>query len=240
VDLKDITKFLDSAGPEKALTEYQSKLVLAKYGIPIVREKIATSRKEGLAIAQEIGFPVVLKVMSPDIAHKTEANVVKLGISSQEVFRTAYDEVLENAKRYRPDARLEGVLVQEMVGGGTEVIVGISEDPQFGPTVMFGLGGIFVEVYKDVSMRVAPLTRTDAEEMIQEVKGSVLLQGYRGKEKGDVEGTMDVIMKVSQMAMDLRDEIIELDINPLIVLEEGRGVKAVDALIVRKNVKNKR
>jgi acetyltransferase len=127
-----------------------------------------------------------------------------------------------------------------MVQCGTEVIVGISEDPQFGPTVMFGLGGIFVEVYKDVSMRVAPLTRTDAEEMIQEVKGSVLLQGYRGKEKGDVQAVIDVILKTSQLAMDLRNEIIELDINPLIVLEEGRGVKAVDVLIVKKNGKNKR
>jgi acetyltransferase len=240
VDLKDIRKFLDSAGPEKALTEYQSKWVLAQYGIPIVREKIATSTEEGLAIAQEIGFPVVLKVLSPDIAHKTEANVVKLGISSQEVFRKAYAEVLKNAKRYSTKARIEGVLVQEMVQGGTEVIVGISDDPQFGPTVMFGLGGIFVEVYKDVSMRVAPLTRPDAEEMIQEVKGSVLLQGYRGKEKGDVQAVIDVILKISQLAMDLRGEIIELDINPLTVLEEGRGVKAVDALIVRKNVKNKR
>jgi acetyltransferase len=127
-----------------------------------------------------------------------------------------------------------------MVQGGTEVIVGISEDPQFGPTVIFGLGGIFVEVYKDVSMRVAPLTRPDAEEMIQEVKGSVLLQGYRGREKGDVQAVIDVILKISQLAMDLRGEIIELDINPLVVLEEGRGVKAVDALIVRKNIKNKR
>jgi acetyltransferase len=240
VDLGGIRKYLDSIDPGQPLNEFQSKRVLAQYGIPVVNEKIATSLEEGLAIAQEIGFPVVLKVLSPDIAHKTEANVVKLGIPSQESFRKAYAEVVENAKRYGSDARIEGVLVQEMVQGGTEVIVGMSHDPQFGPTVMFGLGGIFVEVYKDVSMRVAPLTRTDAEEMIQEVKGSVLLKGYRGREKGDLEGVIDVIMKISQLAMDLRDEIIELDINPVIVLEQARGVKAVDALIVRKNAKNKR
>jgi acetyltransferase len=124
-----------------------------------------------------------------------------------------------------------------MVPAGTEVIVGMSRDPQFGPTVMFGLGGIFVEVYKDVSLRVIPLTRSDAEEMIDEVKGSLLLRGYRGRQKGDVEGIIDVILKVSQLAIDLRDEVMELDINPLIVLGEGSGVKAVDALIVKKDGK---
>jgi acetyltransferase len=144
---------------------------------------------------------------------------------------------LENAKRYKPDARIDGVLVQEMVQGGTEVIVGVSRDPQFGPTVMFGLGGIFVEVYQDVSLRVAPLTSTDAEEMIDEVKGSVLLRGYRGKERSDVEGLIDAILKVSRLAMDLREEVMELDINPLIILGEGSGVKAVDALIVKKDGK---
>ena len=234
-DLGTIRKVLDS--PETLLNEYQSKVILAQYGILIVKEKIATSLAKGLAIAQEIGFPVALKVLSPDILHKTEANVVKLGIASQEGFRKGYREILENAKRYKSDARIDGVLIQEMVQGGTEVIVGMSQDPQFGPTVMFGLGGIFVEVYQDVSLRVAPLARVDAEEMIDEVKGSVLLGGYRGREKGDVEGIIDVILKVSQLAMDLRGEVMELDINPLIVLEEGRGVKAVDALIVKKGVK---
>jgi acyl-CoA synthetase (NDP forming) len=237
VDLESIRKFLDLTGPAKALNEHQSKWVLSQYGIPIVKEKMATSMQEGLAIAREIGFPLVLKVLSPDILHKTEARVVKLGIVSEEDFKKAYREILENAGAYKSDARIDGVLIQEMVPAGTEVIVGMSRDPQFGPTVMFGLGGIFVEVYKDVSLRVIPLTRSDAEEMIDEVKGSLLLRGYRGRQKGDVEGIIDVILKVSQLAIDLRDEVMELDINPLIVLGEGSGVKAVDALIVKKDGK---
>jgi acetate---CoA ligase (ADP-forming) len=175
-----------------------------------------------------------LKVLSPDILHKTEAKVVKLGISSEGEFVGAYTEILQNAKRYRPDAKIEGILIQEMITGGTEVIVGMSQDLQFGPTVMFGLGGVFVEVYKDISLRVAPVKRIDAEEMINEIKGSVLLGGYRGGEKGDVEEIIDVILRVSQLAMDLKDRVEELDINPLIVLGEGKVVKAVDALIVKK------
>lgn len=240
VDLEGIRKFLDLTGPAKALNEHQSKWVLSQYGIPIVKEKMATSMQEGLAIAREIGFPVVLKVLSPDILHKTEANAVKLSIISEEDFKKAYREILENAGAYKSDARIDGVLIQEMVSAGTEVIVGMSRDPQFGPTVMFGLGGIFVEIYKDVSLRVIPLTRSDAEQMIDEVKGSLLLSGYRGRRKGDVEGIIDVILKVSQLAMDFKNEIMELDINPLIVLGEGKGVKAVDAVMVKKNVKNER
>jgi acyl-CoA synthetase (NDP forming) len=232
-DLARIKKFLDS--PQRTLDEYRSKLILAHYDIPIVREEVATSLEEALAIAREIGLPVVLKVLSPDILHKTEARVVRLDIISEEDVKKAYGEILENARAYKPDATIHGILVQEMVCGGTEVIVGMSHDPQFGPTVMFGLGGIFVEVYRDVSLRVVPLTRADAEEMIDEVKGSALLEGYRGRQKGDVEGIIDVILKVSRLAMDLGEEVRELDINPLIVLGEGRGVKAADALIVKKD-----
>ena len=230
-----VKKLLGS--PQTPLNEYQSKVILAHYGIPVVKEKIATSLEEGLTIAREIGFPVVLKVLSPDILHKTEAHVVKLDIFSEEDLEKGYAEILENAQRYKPDAAIDGVLIQQMVRGGTKVIVGMSQDPQFGPTMMFGLGGIFVELYKDVSLRVAPLGRTDAEEMINEVKGSVLLREYRGKERGDVEGLIDVILKVSRLAMDCKEEVMELDINPLIVLGEGKGVKAVDALIVKKDGK---
>jgi acetyltransferase len=232
IEMKGIKTVLDS--PQKALNEYQSKQILAQYGIPVVKERIATSVEEGLVMAKEIGFPIALKVLSPDILHKTEAKAIKLGISSEESFRKWYVEILQNAKRYNPDVKIDGVLIQEMVPYGIETIVGVSQDPQFGPTVMFGLGGIFVEVYRDVSLRVVPLRRTDAEEMIHEVKGSVLLEGYRGREKGDVEGIIDVILKVSHLAMDLKNEIMELDINPIVVLEKGKGVKAVDALMVKK------
>jgi acetyltransferase len=231
VDRKGIQAVFDLSG--KALDEYQSKWVLAQYGVPVVKEKVVRSVEEGLAAAKEIGFPIALKVLSPDILHKTEARVVKLGISSEGEFVSGYAEILQNAKRYRPDAKIEGLLIQEMIQGGTEIIVGMSQDLQFGPTVMFGLGGIFVEVYKDVSLRVAPINRIDAEEMMSEVKGSVLLGGYRGREKGDVEGVIQVLLRVSQLAMDLKEKIRELDINPLIVLGEGKGVRAVDAFIVK-------
>jgi acetate---CoA ligase (ADP-forming) len=232
IDRGRIASLIDSA--DRALDEYQSKWVLSEYGVPVVNERRVQSVEEGLTVAKEMGFPVVLKVLSPDLLHKTEARAVKLGISSEREFRDAYAEILENAGRYRPAAKIEGILVQEMVRGGTEVIVGVSQDLQFGPTVMFGLGGIFVEVYKDVSLRVAPIKRIDAEEMIREVKGSVLLEGHRGREKGDVEGVIDVLLRVSQLAIDLKEKVEELDINPLIVLGEGQGVKAVDALIVKR------
>ena len=147
VELKGIKTVLDS--PQKALNEYQSKWILAQYGIPVVKERIATSVEEGLVMAKEIGFPIALKVLSPDILHKTEAKAIKLGISSEESFRKWYVEILENAKRYDPKAKIDGVLVQEMVHGGIEDCWCL-QDPQFGPTVMFGLGGIFVEVYRDV------------------------------------------------------------------------------------------
>lgn len=215
-----------------ALTEYESKKLLACYGIPIARESLAASPQEAVALAREIGYPVALKVVSAQITHKTEANVVKLNVGSEAELRESYAEILANARRYSPEARIDGVLVQKMVGGGTEVIVGISHDAQFGPTVMFGLGGIFVEVLKDVSLRVAPLTRRDAEEMIRETKGFKVLQGVRGRPKADIDAIIDVLLRVSQLAMDLEDSISELDINPLIIFEEGKGAKAVDALVI--------
>jgi acetyltransferase len=147
----------------------------------------------------------------------------------------AYHGIIGNSKRYAPHAKIRGVLVQEMVKEGREVIVGMSHDPQFGPVIMFGLGGIFVEVFNDVSLRIVPLTRTDAEDMMKEVKGYKILEAFRGKPEADVEGIIDILLKVSRMAIDLGDVISEIDINPLMVLDKGKGVKAVDALIVLRN-----
>jgi acetyltransferase len=173
-----------------------------------------------------------LKVDSPDILHKTEANVIRIGISSSEEVITAYEEIMKNAGRYNPNARINGVAVQEMITGGTEVIAGMSQDPQFGPTIAFGLGGIFVEVLKDISLRVTPLSKSDARKMVTEIKAYPILKGIRGQASADIDAVIDLLEKLSQLAQDFKDDIAEIDINPLIVFDKGRGVKALDALIV--------
>jgi acetyltransferase len=217
------------------LTEHQGKELLAKYDIPTTKEKVATTEEEAAGIAESIGFPVAMKVDSPDILHKTEAGGLKLNIQNGEETAAAFREVMDNCRKYDPKAVINGVLVQEMVSGGTEVIVGVNNDPQFGPTVMFGLGGIFVEILKDVSLRIAPLTREDAAAMIKEIKGYKVLAGARGREKADVDAIADTLVKVSRIAVDLQDHVEELDINPLIVLPEGKGVRVADALVIKKN-----
>ncbi len=213
------------------VAEYQAKKVLAEYGIPVTQEELATTREQALVIAKKIGYPVAIKVQSPDISHKTEAKAVKLGLNSDAELAAAYDEVLANAKAYNAKAQLDGVLVQEMLRGGTEAILGITNDPLFGPAVMFGLGGIFAEIMKDVSFRLAPVTLSMAHEMIAEIKGYPLLAGARGRAHADVDALADAIVKLSALAVDLKDQVAELDINPLFVMERGKGVKAADALI---------
>jgi acetyltransferase len=218
----------------KSLTEHQGKELLALYDIPITGEDVATSEEHAAQIVDKIGYPVALKIDSPDILHKTEAGGLKLNITSKEELIAAYNEVLDNCRKYDPKAKINGVLVQEMVKGGTEVIVGVNNDPQFGPTIMFGLGGIFVEILKDVSLRVAPLAREDAMDMIKEIKGFKVLAGARGREKADINAIADVLVKVSHMALELEDTVAELDINPLLVLPEGKGVCVADALVIKK------
>lgn len=217
-----------------SLTEHKAKELLGLYDIPVTKEEIATSKDRALRIAERIGYPVALKIDSPDILHKTEADCIRLNIKNPEELVASYREVLQNARQHKPNASLRGVLVQEMVSGGTEVIVGVNNDSQFGPTVMFGIGGIFVEILNDVSLRVAPLTREDALEMIGDIKGSEILYGARGRTRTDIDALADVLVKVGAMAIDLEDSFVELDINPLLVLPEGKGVKAVDALVIRK------
>ena len=216
----------------KILTENESKELLSQYGITPTKEVLVSSSEEAVEIATKIGYPVVLKVDSPDIPHKTDAGIIKLGISNKTELTDAYNAILANAKKYAPKAKIKGVLVQEMVRDAREVIVGMTHDPQFGPAIMFGVGGVFVEVFKDVSLRVAPLSRADAEEMVKEVKGYEILKAFRGKPEADIEGIIDVLLKVSQLALDLGDSISEIDINPLMVLDKGKGVKAGDALVV--------
>ena len=218
-------------GRRADVSEYEAKRVLADYGIPVTAEALASSATEAASIAKRLGYPVALKVQSPDISHKTEAGAVRLGVATDTELERAYREVLQNARRYRPDAIIDGVLVQEMVPDGIEAIIGATNDPLFGPAVMFGLGGIFAEVLKDVSFRLAPVTRAMAVEMIEEIKGYPLLAGARGKPPADVDALADAIARLSALVVDLKDRIAELDVNPLFVMPRGRGVKAADALI---------
>jgi acetyltransferase len=261
------------------LSESESKLLLAAWGVASAREHRANSAEAAAAAAEQLGFPVALKVDSPDILHKTEAGVVRLNLRDAAQVRTAYAEILASAKTYlsalphhgggvgegdraggnpfgqraanspppRPspiegegvDAanataaqdEITGVSVQEMVGEGVEVIVGVSCDPQLGPVLLFGSGGVMVEVYNDVALRRCPITRSEAQAMIAEVKGARLLQGFRGRPAADLEALADALVRVSYLAMHLEGHLAELDINPLMVLPAGQGVKAVDALV---------
>jgi acyl-CoA synthetase (NDP forming) len=219
------------AGRTTDVSEHIAKRVLVDYGIPVTREALATSKDGALAIARSIGYPVALKVQSPDISHKTEAHAVRLNIASDGEFKAAYDEVIANARAYSKGAKIEGVLVQEMAKDGIEAILGVTNDPLFGPAVMFGLGGIFAEVLKDVSFRLAPVTPSVAREMVEEIAGYPVLAGARGRPRADVDALVDAIVRLSALAIDLKDYISELDVNPLFVFPAGRGVKAADALI---------
>ncbi len=218
-----------------SLSEYDSKALIRAFGVPTTREEIAGDAEAAVAAAERIGYPVALKVNSADILHKTEAGGIRLGLRDAAAVRTAFAEVVANARAYDADARIDGAVVQEMVSGGVETIVGVSYDAQLGPTLLFGTGGVMVEVYNDVALRLCPITRGDALEMIDEVKGARLLRGYRGAPAADVDALADVLVGVSQMAAQLEGSLGELDINPLMVLPEGQGVKAADALVVATN-----
>ncbi|MBV9862855.1 MAG: acetate--CoA ligase family protein [Alphaproteobacteria bacterium] len=255
------------------LSESESKQLLAAWGVASARERLVASAEEAVAAAEQLGFPVALKVDSPDILHKTEAGIIRLNLGDAAQVRTAYAEILANAMAYlpalpleggglgggdacavlasppprpsplkgegvctatatSPQARIAGISVQEMVRDGVEVIIGVSSDPQLGPVLLFGTGGVMVEVYNDVALRRCPITRAEAEAMIAAVKGARLLQGFRGRPPADLDALADTLVRVSYLAMHLEDHLAELDINPLMVLPSGQGVKAVDALVV--------
>jgi acetyltransferase len=220
------------SGAERTLTERQSKQLLNTFGLSTSRELLARDREEALSAGAEIGFPVAMKVDSPDILHKTEADAIRLNVADRDQLAAAFDEIMTNARAHDPAARINGVLVQEMVPPGVEVIVGMNRDPQFGPVLMFGLGGIFVEILKDVSLRIAPISRDDALQMIAGVRGYPLLAGARGRSKADIPALADTLVKVSRMAVALGPRLEQLDINPLIVMPEGGGVKVADALVI--------
>ncbi|HLB69660.1 MAG: acetate--CoA ligase family protein [Candidatus Methanoperedens sp.] len=208
----------------KILTEHEAKKLLSKYGIPVTKESIADSADEAFAIASQIGTPVAMKISSPDISHKSDVGGVVLNVRRGEV-RTTYNRIISQIKKAVPDANIEGVLVQQMAPPGHEIIVGLKKDVQFGHAIMFGLGGIFVEVYRDVSFRVVPIEKKEALEMISEIKAHPVLRGIRGRKPASIPSIADVLVSVSKIAE--MEKIIELDINPLIV-NEG-GAIAVDA-----------
>ncbi|MDD2058639.1 acetate--CoA ligase family protein [Pseudomonas sp. GD03860] len=212
------------------LTEFEAKKVLAAYGIEVTQEALAGDAEQASRIALAMQRPVVMKIQSADIPHKTEAGGVRVGVQGSAQVKAAFEEILGNARAYAPRARLDGVLVQEMVCGGTELILGINNDPLFGPAVMVGFGGIFAEVMKDVSFRLAPITRSEAQAMLRELRSFPILDGARGRPKADVQAVVDTLMRLSAMAVDLADELQEFDINPLFVLQQGEGVRAGDAL----------
>ena len=214
------------------LSEYDSKELIRAFGVSTTQEEVAADAEAAVAAAERIGYPVALKVNSADILHKTEAGAIRLGLGDADAVRRAFSEVTANATAYDANARVDGALVQEMVSGGVETIVGVSYDAQLGPVLLFGTGGVMVEVYNDVALRLCPITRADALDMIDEVKGARLLRGFRGAPAADVDALADVLVNVSQMAAQLEGSLGELDINPLMVLPAGEGVKAADALVV--------
>ena len=213
------------------LTEYDSKKILAAYNFPVTKEKLARDEEEAVNFAKEIGYPVVLKIISPDITHKTDVGGVKVDVKSPGEVKTAYSELMGIKDKIK-DADIHGVLIQEMAPKGNEVILGMTQDPQFGPVLMFGLGGVFVEVLKDVSFRIPPLTRFDAEDMIKEIKAYPILEGARGGVSSDLDALVDCILKLSDLSVDLSDYIKEMDINPLFATE--KGAVAVDSLVILK------
>jgi len=209
----------------------EARQIMEAYGITIPEAQLAHDPDEAVEIAQRIGYPVVMKIASPDILHKTDIGGVKLNLMGDSDVRDTFDLLMYRASRYMPQADIWGALVQRMVPQGKEVIIGINRDPQFGPLLLLGLGGIYVEVLKDVSFRIAPITRWEAEEMITELRSYPLLRGLRGEKPSDLEAIADCMLRVSQLAVDF-PEIVELDVNPLIVHEEGKGAVAIDMRLV--------
>ena len=211
------------------LTEIEAKELLKTAGIKVVETKLAVSREQAVEISQQLGFPVALKIASADVSHKTDAGGVKLGLKTAAQVGKAYDDIMKAITKAFPAAKIEGVSVQPMAKPGVEVIIGMSKDAQFGPVLMFGLGGIFVEILKDVSFRIVPLQKRDAVEMVREIKGFPLLQGYRGSEPVDIGNLENILLKVSEF-VEKTPEIKELDLNPIFAYKDG--AVAVDARVI--------
>jgi acyl-CoA synthetase (NDP forming) len=217
---------------EAFATEASAKAALAQAGLPVPSEAIVASREEALAAARAMGYPLVLKIVSPDIAHKTEVGGVFVGVRSEAQLLDEYESLLARVALNAPAARIAGVLVAQMVQGGVELILGTKKDPVFGPMVMVGLGGIFAEVFKDVALQPAPVDEAQATAMLRSLKAFALLDGARGRPKADVQAAAKAVAALSRFAARHVQNVSEIDINPLVVLDQGCGVRALDALLV--------
>jgi acetyl-CoA synthetase (ADP-forming) len=214
---------------QTALSEHDSKLLIEKYGVPVAPERLASTADEAAAAASEIGYPVALKACGPEISHKTERDLVVVGIRSEEELRFAFDKIDTNLD----DTPREGVIVQQMVPGERELVIGLIRDPQFGPCVMFGLGGIFTEILRDISFRVAPITEDDALQMMEDIKAKDILGPVRRKAPADKERLAKALVGLGQIGIE-QDDVAEIDVNPLIISPDGEPI-AVDALVVLKS-----
>ncbi len=232
--LAEQARGLVRAAGGRPLVEREAKALLALYGIPMVRERLAATAGEAVAAAHAIGYPVVLKIESPDLPHKTEAGGVLLNVADDEAVRAGFARIVASARAYKPDAAIAGVLVQELVTGGQELILGMTQDPNFGPAIAVGLGGIFVEALQDVALGIPPLTPHDGREMLGRLRGAAILDGSgsRGRGPVDTEAVVQILTRFAQLCVDLRAEVAEIDINPLLVLPRGQGARVVDCLIV--------
>ncbi len=226
-----VNEIISLARKEKrtVLTEIEAKQILQEAGISCTETKLAPTREQAVSLSNEIGYPVVLKVSSVDITHKSDAGGVKVNLKDQAAVETAYDEIMNSCRGQFPDANIEGISVQGMAKSGIEVIIGMTKDPSFGPVLMFGLGGVFVEVLKDVAFRIVPLEKSDANQMINEIQGKKLLEGYRGQDPADIPFLEDMLLKLSAF-VDKTPEIKEIDMNPVFAYKEGAVV--VDARII--------
>jgi len=220
---------LDRGQP--ALSEYESKKLLSLYGIPVAREKLSRSADEAVSAAADLGFPVVLKACSPELMHKSERGCIELNLRSEGDVRKAYGRIISSV-----DLELEGVLVQEMVSGQRELVVGLTRDPQFGPCVMLGIGGMMTEVFEDIVFRMAPFGKIEAKDMSEELRFKAILGAFRGQKPVDMDMLCHILIAVGQIGLEL-DTVSELDINPMIITPEGRVVAADALVVLRRDVK---
>jgi acetyltransferase len=232
VDSTRVKKVIKAARMDSrvVLLSTEAADLVEAYGIPVPQNKLAVNSDEAVKYAEKFGYPVVLRIVSPDILHKTEVGGVALNLNSSTDVRTAFDRIMTSVNKFIPHARIYGVMVYHMIPRGREMIIGMSQDLQFGPLLMFGLGGIYVNFLKDVSFRLAPLTDHEANEMMEETKAYTLLKGIRGEDPSDISALKDMILRVSQLVSDF-PEIVEMDINPVVVYKAEEGACALDVKI---------
>lgn len=214
---------------KRSLLETEAKELLREYGIPVPDFKLIKSEEEITGLTKEINFPIAMKIVSPDIIHKSDAGGVKLNIKNEKEAKLAYQGIISKVKKYNKEAQIFGVITYSMIPKITEIIIGIMKDPHFGPVIMFGLGGIFVEVLKDISFRILPIEERDAREMIAEIEGYEILKGVRGEGPKDIKAIKNLILKISQLALE-NPEISEIDLNPVFVFE--KGLQVIDARMI--------